>query len=74
MVHNSVVYSHYNLLPKLAGFRLRAWHKNRLEILGSSSEHSNRSYPERGMGGRKAIAGGGLCVYIHPWHNNYGIS
>ena len=35
------------------------------QILSSSSEHLRRSYLERGMGGRKAIAGGELCVFRH---------
>lgn len=30
------------------------------QISSSSSEHLRRSYPERGMGGRKTIAGGEL--------------
>ncbi|MCX6789825.1 MAG: hypothetical protein NTZ42_04455 [Candidatus Gribaldobacteria bacterium] len=36
--------------------------KKLFKVLSSSSEHLEQSYPERGMGGRKAIAGGGLCV------------
>ena len=32
------------------------------KVLSSSSEHLGWSYPERGMGGRKVIAGGELCV------------
>lgn len=40
----------------------RAWHAEPYEILSSLSRALVRSYSERGMGGRKAAAGRGLCV------------
>ncbi len=46
--------------PKLRFYG--AWRKTPLKILSSSSELFNGSYPERGMGGRKAITGGELYV------------
>ncbi len=37
------------------------------QVLSSSSEHLRRSYPERGMGGLRTIAGGELCG---SWSDN----
>lgn len=50
------------MLPKLINFMSMA--QKPIKVSSSSSEHLDRSYPERVMGGRKAIAGGELCVIV----------
>jgi len=52
-------------LPKLAGFPAGMAQKP-ITAVSSSSEHRDWSYLERGMGSRKAIAGGELFVSRGP--------
>jgi len=50
----------------MAGFPDHGMAKNPYKVLIPSFSILVWSYPERGMGGRKVAAGGGLCAFKQP--------